>query len=87
MIFYNYYLYLELCQFINKLDSRYQEKVTREGILVARKTRKEGSLSKTLPRHDAPQWTIDPLWTKGTSEYYVMIIIIFILENNNKENQ
>ncbi len=47
----------ELSKFLTTLDARYQEKTKKEGILVARKNRKDGSPSKALPRPGAPEWT------------------------------
>jgi hypothetical protein len=47
------------------LDKRYEEKIRKEGILVARKPRKYGSPSNTFPPPDAPRWTVDQEWAKG----------------------
>ena len=53
---------LGLTRFIEKLDARYEEKVKKEGILVARKTRKPGSPAKSDPPAGAPDWTVHPEW-------------------------
>ena len=47
---------------MDKLDARYEEKVKKEGILVARKTRKPGSPAKSHPPIGAPSWTVDAEW-------------------------
>ena len=44
------------------MDSRYQEKIKKEGILVARKNRQFGSISKMEPRPDVPEWAIKSNW-------------------------
>ena len=44
---------------MEKLDTRYEEKVKKDGVLVARKT---GSPAKSGPPPNAPSWTIDPKW-------------------------
>lgn len=54
--------YKGLVKFLEKLDARYEDKVKKDGILVARKTRKIGSPMKSGPPHNAPSWTIDPKW-------------------------
>ena len=59
------YCSLEMCQFLEKLDLRYQEKISKEGVLVARKNCKNGGISETLPCLDVPEWIIDPKWRKG----------------------
>ena len=41
------------------LDSRYNEKTSREGGTVAKKVCKEGSPSSKAPPVDAPEWTVD----------------------------
>ena len=43
---------------MKRLDMRYQEKVSKEGGTVARKVRREGSPSTSLPPVDAPEWTV-----------------------------
>jgi hypothetical protein len=47
------------------LDKRYNEKIKKEGILVARKNRLNGSMSTIKPRQDVPEWAVDPEWTEG----------------------
>lgn len=56
---------VELTRFMGKLDARYEEKIKKDGILVARKNRKVGSPSQSSPPSGAPGWTIDPKWTEG----------------------
>ena len=57
-------------QFLTTLDSRYQDKTKKEGVLVAKKNRVYGSPSSRPPRPDAPQWAIDPEWKQGLKEPY-----------------
>lgn len=42
-------MFLDLTSFLEKLDARYEEKVKKEGILVARKTRKRGIPTDSYP--------------------------------------
>ena len=49
------------------LDKRYEEKVKKEGVLVARKCRKIGCPASSGPPPNAPDWTLDPNW-KGMKE-------------------
>ena len=51
---------LDLNDFMWRLDARYAKKVSTEGGTVARKVRKSGEASKSLPPSDAPDWTVDP---------------------------
>lgn len=51
-----------LVKFLEKLDTRYEEKVKKEGVLVARKTRKTGCPARSGPPPNAPNWTVDPKW-------------------------
>ena len=53
---------IDLVKFLEKLDKRYEEKVKKEGLLVARKTRKLGSASNSSPPTNAPEWTVNPEW-------------------------
>ena len=46
-------LYADLNTFMQTLDSRYNEKTSREGGTVAKKVRKEGSPSNKRPPVDA----------------------------------
>ena len=57
-------------QFLTTLYSRYQAKTKKEGVLVAKKNRVDGSPSSRSPRPDAPQWAIDPEWKQGLKEPY-----------------
>ena len=54
-------------QFLTTLDSRYQDKTKKEGVLVAKKNRVDGSPSSSP---DMPQWAIDPEWKQGLKEPY-----------------
>ena len=56
---------------MEKLDTRYEDKVKKDGILVARKTRKTGSPAKSGPPPNAPSWTIDPKWN-GKNECAIL---------------
>ena len=53
---------------MQKLDTRYEDKVKKMGFFVARKTRKTGSPAKSGPPPSAPSWTIGPKWN-GKNEY------------------
>ena len=55
--------YIEFCDFLDKLDKRYNEKIKKDGGLVARKNRLCGSMSTIAPRQEVPEWAIDPDWT------------------------
>ena len=52
---------------MRRLDIRYSKKVSTEGGTIARKMRKLGEPSKSLPPSDAPDWTVDP--SKLTDRY------------------
>ena len=56
---------IELREFLDTLDVRYQEKTKKEGILVAKKNRRNGSKSKKKPRLDLPEWAIDSDWAQS----------------------
>lgn len=55
---------------ITTLDSKYQDKTKKEGVLVAKKNRVDGGPSSRPPRPDAPQWAINPEWKQGLKEPY-----------------
>lgn len=54
--------YTGLVKFMEKLDTRYEDKIKKDGVLVARKTRRTGSPAKSGPPPNAPSWTVDPKW-------------------------
>ena len=54
--------YLGLCDFLAKLDQRYEAKVKKDGTFMARKVRCIGTPSTSEPPPSAPEWTIDPEW-------------------------
>lgn len=51
-----------LCDFLAWLDQQYDDRVKKEGITMAKKNRKIGFNSTTLPPSDAPDWTLDQEW-------------------------
>ena len=51
-------IYIDLNKFMDRLDKRYQDKVSKEGGTVARKIRKQGAPSASFPPVDAPEWTV-----------------------------
>ena len=57
----------ELTDFLTLLDTRYKEKVRKEGTFMARKVRHSGTPSTREPPVDAPDWTIDHEWSKSQS--------------------
>ena len=70
-----YYVVIELNEFMKILDDRYsnmQAKSLASG-LVAKKFRKEGSPSATVPPNDAPKWAIKT----DTGEHSNYLIITF----------
>jgi len=50
---------------LSTLDTRYTLKTKKEGLLVARKVRKEGRPSPSVPHSGIPEWAVDPEWDKG----------------------
>ena len=78
----------ELNQFLETLDERYEKKIKKEGVLVARKQRRIGSTSVTIPQCSAPKWTVDEEWAKGIVFFCFLFVmmIIFPLENMEPEN-
>ena len=55
----------ELNEFMTVLDARLERKEPHPVGLVARKVRKAGSPSKTLPPVNAPVWCINPTYKDG----------------------
>lgn len=53
-----------LDEFLKRLDSRYEEKVKKEGMLMAKQNRSQLSLA-SVPPPIAPNWTINPEWNIG----------------------
>ena len=53
-----------LKDYLAKLDSRYEEKVKKDGTNMARKQRIMGAPLSTAPPANAPQWTLDPQWVQ-----------------------
>ena len=62
----------ELSQFLETLDERYEKKIKKEGVLVARKQRRVGSTSVTIPQCSAPKWTVDEEWAKGIVVFFCL---------------
>lgn len=58
-----------LTDFLHRLDNRYDERVKKDGTIMAKKHRKIGGYSNTKPPADAPEWTVDVQWKQqqGTS--------------------
>ena len=55
----------DLNTFLSKLDERYEAKVKKQGMLMAKKVRKIGSMSSSTPPPEAAGWTIDKEWKKS----------------------
>lgn len=51
-----------LKEFLARLDRRYDDKVKKDGVTMAKKPRKIGFDSQSLPPPDAPEWTIEKQW-------------------------
>ena len=56
----------QLNEFLKKIDTRYEVKIKREGMLISMKNREIGSLSSTIPPPNAPTWTINSEWDIAT---------------------
>ena len=56
------FLHSELDDFVALLDQRYDAKVKKDGITMAKKVRKLGLPSKSYPPTGAPDWTVDKDW-------------------------
>ena len=50
--------FVDLNEFMSRLDERYTQKVSREGGTVAKKVRRNGAPTRSPPK-DAADWTID----------------------------
>ena len=48
-----------LTDLLHRLDSRYEEKVKKDGTIMAKKHRKFGGYLSTKPPEDAPEWTVN----------------------------
>ena len=76
MHIYYFITLLDLNDFMQRLDARYAKKVLTEGGTVARKVRKSGEASKSLPPSDAPDWTVDPSYQRNREiELNVCIVL------------
>ena len=64
------YLIAELNTFLEKLDNRYEAKIKKQGMLMARKTRSVGSPSSSVTPLDTASWTIDNDWEKSELHLY-----------------
>ena len=58
----DYTIFTDLNTFLNKLDERYDAKVKKQGMLMAKKVRRIGCLSSSVPPPEAAAWTIDKDW-------------------------
>ena len=58
----------DLSKFLNKLDERYEAKVKKQGMLMAKKARKIGSFASSVPPPEAAGWTIDKEWKKSETK-------------------
>ena len=51
-----------LTEFLHKLDGRYDERVKKDGTIMAKKQRKIGAAASCKPPVDAPEWAVDAQW-------------------------
>ena len=60
-------IYTALNHFIQKLDERHENRIHKQGMLMARKNKISGSVSSTScsPPPDPPAWTIYAEWRKS----------------------
>ena len=50
----------ELKEFLDVLDQRYETRLKRDGVQMAKKMRRIGEVSCRGPPQEAPQWTLNP---------------------------
>ena len=55
-------IYAGLTEFLHRLDVRYDEKVKKDGMIMAKKQRKVGAPASCKPPADAPEWAVDAEW-------------------------
>lgn len=70
----------DLNKFLNKLDERYEAKVKKQGMLMAKKARKIGSFASSVPPLETPGWTIDKEWKKSETQkisLYIFTLNVF----------
>lgn len=68
----------ELNDFISRLDMRYDEKVKKDGVTIAKKSRKLGLISTCAPPPDAPDWTIDQEWKSE----HCTIMLVYLMQRS-----
>ena len=56
-----------LTEFLHRLDGRYDERVKKDGMIMAKKQRKVGAPASSTPPADAPEWTVDAQWRQQQS--------------------
>ena len=54
--------FVELADFLSLLDNRYDARVKKDGVTMAKKVRQLGLSSKSSPPSGAPDWTVDQNW-------------------------
>ena len=68
----NQILNVGLIDFLHRLDGRYEERVKKDGTIMAKKQRKIGAPSSYKPPADAPDWTIDAQWRQQQSTHSII---------------
>ena len=66
--------FADLNSFLSRLDQRYEAKVKKQGMLMAKKARRIGCPSASVPPADTAAWTIDKQWknSKFYNELFTM---------------
>ena len=56
-----------LAEFLHRLDGRYDDRVKKDGTIMAKKQRKVGAPASCRPPADAPEWAVDAQWRQQQS--------------------
>ena len=73
--------------FIGKLDERYEGKLRKDNVMVARKVRKIGELSTRQQPTNAPKWTVKQNTGQLDSTYLVNICSLTYVAKKFKPRQ